>query len=62
MATEVPHDQPLDQSFRIERHGEIAVVIPSAKVEEMHETLIEQAARIVVQALARTHRRALSSI
>src|SRR5262245_8235733 len=40
-----------DQSFRIERHGEIAIVTPSAKVEEMHETLIEQAARMVVQAL-----------
>ena len=40
-----------DQSFHIERHGEIAIVIPSAKVEEMHETLIEQAARMVVQAL-----------
>src|ERR1700716_3144762 len=47
MATELP----LDQSFRIERHGEIAVVIPSAKVEEMHETLIEHAARLVVQSL-----------
>jgi anti-sigma B factor antagonist len=47
MATEMP----LDHSFRIERHGEIAVVIPSAKVEEMHETLIEQAARLVVQSL-----------
>src|SRR5207237_8776041 len=42
---------PLDQSFRIERHGEIAVVVPSAKVEEMHETMIEQAARLVVQSL-----------
>src|SRR5437868_5624654 len=42
---------PLDQSFRIERHGEIAVVVPSAKVEEMHETLIEQAARLVIQSL-----------
>lgn len=41
----------LGQDFRIERHGEIAVVTPSAKVEEMHETLIEQAARMVVQAL-----------
>ena len=44
-------DLPLDQSFRIERHGEIAVVTPSAKVEEMHETMIEQAARLVVQSL-----------
>src|SRR5471030_886543 len=47
----MPADLPLDQSFHIERHGEIAVVTPSAKVEEMHETLIEQAARLVVQSL-----------
>ena len=40
-----------DQSFRIDRHGEIAVVIPSPKVEEMHETLIEQAAKMVVNSL-----------
>src|SRR4051795_5452220 len=39
------------ESFNIERHGEIAVVTPSAKVEEMHETMIEQAARLVVQSL-----------
>ena len=39
------------ESFQIERHGEIAVVTPSGKVEEMHETLIEQAARLVVQSL-----------
>lgn len=40
-----------EQSFRIERHGEIAVVIPSPKVEEMHEALIDQAARLVVTSL-----------
>lgn len=40
-----------DQSFHIERHGEIAVVIPSPKVEEMHETLIEQAAKLVIHSL-----------
>jgi anti-anti-sigma factor len=40
-----------EQSFRIERHGEIAVVIPSPKVEEMHEALIDQAARMVKQSL-----------
>lgn len=39
------------ESFQIDRHGEIAVVTPSAKVEEMHETLIEQAARMVIQSL-----------
>ena len=40
-----------DQSFRIERHGEIAVVTPSSKVEEMHETMISQAATMVVNSL-----------
>ena len=40
-----------EQSFRIERHGEIAVVIPTPKVEEMHEALIDQAARMVVTSL-----------
>ena len=39
------------ESFQIDRHGEIAIVTPSAKVEEMHETMIEQAARVVVQSL-----------
>jgi anti-anti-sigma factor len=39
------------ESFQIERHGEIAVVTPTGKVEEMHETLIEQAAKMVVQSL-----------
>jgi anti-anti-sigma factor len=39
------------QEFQIERHGEIALVTPSAKVEEMHETMIEQAAKLVVQSL-----------
>jgi anti-anti-sigma factor len=47
MASEATHDQ----SFRIERHGEVAVVIPSAKVEEMHEALIAQAAKMVVSSL-----------
>jgi anti-sigma B factor antagonist len=47
MTTEATHDQ----SFRIDRHGEVAVVTPSAKVEEMHETLIEQAAKLVISSL-----------
>lgn len=38
-------------TIRIERHGEIAVVVPSAEVEEMHETAIESAARMVIRAL-----------
>ena len=44
-------DPPQDQSFQIERHGEIALVIPSPKVEEMHETMISQAATMVVNSL-----------
>lgn len=40
-----------DQSFRIERHGEVAVVIPSPKVEEMHEAMIQQAANMVMNTL-----------
>ncbi len=47
MSPEATHDQ----SFHIERHGEIAVVVPSPKVEEMHEALIEQAAKLVVNSL-----------
>jgi anti-sigma B factor antagonist len=47
MMTEASHDQ----SFRIERHGEVAVVIASPKVEEMHEALIAEAAKMVVSTL-----------
>jgi anti-anti-sigma factor len=47
MSPETAHDQ----SFRIERHGEIAVVIPSSKVEEMNDVLIDQAAKLVVNSL-----------
>ena len=44
-------ETPQSQSFNIERHGEIAVVIPSPEVESMHEVLIEQAAKMVVNSL-----------
>jgi anti-anti-sigma factor len=40
-----------DQSFRIERHGEIAVVIPSPHVEEMTEAMIQEAAKMVMNSL-----------
>ena len=41
--------EPLQsQSFRIERHGDIAVIIPSPEVESMHENLIQQAAQMVL--------------
>jgi anti-anti-sigma factor len=39
------------QSFRIERHGDIAVVIPSPEVESMHETEIQLAAQMVLAPL-----------
>jgi anti-anti-sigma factor len=39
------------QSFRVERHGDVAVVIPSPEVESMHENLIQQAAHMVLAPL-----------
>jgi anti-anti-sigma factor len=39
------------QSFHIERHGDIAVIVPSPEVESMHENLIQQAAQMVVATL-----------
>jgi anti-anti-sigma factor len=39
------------QSFRVERHGDIAVIIPSPEVESMQENLIQQAAQMVLAPL-----------
>src|SRR5260370_6653570 len=39
------------QSFRVERHGDIAVIIPSPEVESMPENLIQQAAQMVLSPL-----------
>jgi anti-sigma B factor antagonist len=39
------------QSFRIDRHGDIAVIIPSPEVESMPENLIQQAAQMVLAPL-----------
>jgi anti-sigma B factor antagonist len=39
------------QSFRVERHGDMAVIIPSPEVESMPENLIQQAAQIVLAPL-----------
>ncbi len=44
-------DLSQNQSFRVERHGDIAVVIPSPEVESMHENLIQQAAQMVLAPL-----------
>jgi anti-anti-sigma factor len=39
------------QSFRVERHGDIAVIIPASEVESMEESFIQQAAEIVLAPL-----------
>ncbi len=40
-----------NESFRIERHGDVAVIIPSPEVESMPENLIQQAAQMVLAPL-----------
>jgi anti-anti-sigma factor len=40
-----------NESFRIERHGDIAVIIPSPEVEGMHETDIQMAAQMILAPL-----------
>lgn len=40
-----------NQSFRIERHGDIAVIIPSPDVEKMSDNVMEQAAQMVLAPL-----------
>src|SRR5262245_28403335 len=44
-------ESPQSQSFRVERHGDIAVIIPSPEVESMHETEIQMAAQMVLAPL-----------
>ncbi|HEV3079241.1 MAG TPA: STAS domain-containing protein [Gemmataceae bacterium] len=39
------------ESFHVERHGDIAVIIPASEVESMPENLIQQAAEIVLAPL-----------
>src|SRR6476646_3514732 len=39
------------ESFKIERHGDIAVVTPTPEMENMPENLIEQAAQMVLAPL-----------
>src|SRR5437899_10218839 len=39
------------ESFRVERHGDIAVIIPASEVESMPESLITQAAELVLAPL-----------
>lgn len=39
------------ESFRVERHGDIAVITPASAVESMSESLIQQAAELVLAPL-----------
>ena len=47
MASDTTHNQ----SFRIDRHGDLAVIVPSPEVESMSESLIQQAAQLVLAPL-----------
>ncbi|QDU59693.1 Anti-sigma-F factor antagonist RsfB [Planctomycetes bacterium Pan216] len=38
----------MSDAFRIERHGDVAVVVPSSEVESLQWELIEEAADLVV--------------
>ncbi len=39
------------ESFRVERHGDVAVITPASEVESMPENLIQQAAEMVLAPL-----------
>ena len=42
------------ESFRVQRHGDIAVITPAPEVESMPENLIQQAAEIVLAPLRKS--------
>src|SRR5437764_10713350 len=47
----MPTESMHSESFRVERHGDVAVIIPSPEVESMPENLIQQAAQMVLAPL-----------
>ena len=47
-------DPSTSESFRVQRHGDIAVITPAPEVESMPENLIQQAAEIVLAPLRKT--------
>jgi anti-sigma B factor antagonist len=47
------HQLPSAGAIHIERHGDVAVIVPSNEVESMQWELIEQAAEIVLAPLKR---------
>jgi len=52
--------EPLrNQSFLIERHGDIAVIVPMPEMEAMDDSFIEPAARLVTDFLRETEPSAL---
>jgi anti-sigma B factor antagonist len=51
MAIIMTDEAKQNQSFHIERHGDIAIITPSPEVERMPENLMEQAALIVLAPL-----------
>jgi anti-sigma B factor antagonist len=47
----MPAETSPSESFRVERHGDVAVIIPAPEVESMPENLIQQAAHLVLAPL-----------
>ena len=41
-------DQIQNESFLLERHGDIAIITPSPELEKMPENLMDQAAKMVL--------------
>jgi anti-anti-sigma factor len=50
----MPSDSTTSESFRVQRHGDIAVITPAPEVESMPENLIQQAAEFVLAPLRKT--------
>ena len=42
-----------EEFFQVRRHGDVAVIVPSAQVEHLAETLLEPAAQMVLEPLRR---------
>jgi anti-anti-sigma factor len=47
-------DPSTSESFRVQRHGDIAIITPAPEVESMPENLIQQAAEIVLAPLRKS--------
>src|SRR5262249_14203042 len=49
--TPMTEESKQSESFRVDRHGDIAVITPASEVESMPESLIQQAAELVLAPL-----------